>query len=254
MSRNTYPREYPLEGFYSGMENINDFNGFYIVTPGTYGSTHLIDSSDKFEGSACHHAYILTANDVDNDSTPEYLPHRAYPTVQLYKTTPIPSHCLITLYVKAQITLQERAGVDDWLSLITVSPSVTDDWERTVLVNLTTDGYLRLVHVPNQGEQTHIYQVNSTLDPSGDLLFPQNQWVRIDLYLNLSSSGRAIVWQNQEKVSEANMNGWSGFLNQFHAGLYASAAISSGSVKNDKLRIIQVKDESQAKSFVSIGY
>ncbi len=245
----------PSKSFYSSFEAVSDFNGYYIVPQGAHGSTHYLDPADKYHGSFSHRAEVVQANDIDNDSTPEYLPHRAYPTVQMYKTGIFNTPCLITMYVKVSMALQERAGVDDWLSLITTTCTPNDNWDRTVLCNLTTDGYLRLVHVPNQGEQTHIYQVNSTLDPSALLVMPQNTWFRLDMYVDFSStSGRAIVWQNKIRVSEALVNGGNGNLAQYHGGLYCGAAISTGTVWNDKLRILEVRDRAHAESYVGDSY
>lgn len=249
--RRLFPKGQQFKSFYSSFDDISEFNGYYIVPPGTYGTTHRLDASDKYHGTHCHHAQILTANDVDNESTPTYVPHRGYPTVQMYKTGSFTGPCLISLYVKVNITLQVRAGVDDWLSLLTTTPDTTDDWVRTVLCNFTPDGYLRLVHVPNQGEQTHIYQISSSQDPSGVLQMPLNTWFRLDMFIDFSESGRAAIWQNKVRISEALVSGGTGALNQYHGGLYAAAAVSSGWVKNDKLRIVMVRDYDHALSLVN---
>ena len=135
-------------------------------------------------------------------------------------------------------------SIDDWFSFATLSSDSSDNWSRTVLVNITPDGYVRLVHVPHQGEQTYISQTDS-------LKFPYNQWVRLDILIDFNAAkGYAKVWQNSTLVSYAKVEGGAGLLAQAHFGLYASAAIASGTVYNDKLRIKEVKDEDEAFALV----
>jgi len=105
-----------------------------------------------------------------------------------------------------------------------------------------------LVHVPNQGQQAYIYQV---ADPS--LKYPYKEWVQIDVYLDFSqTSGYAKVWQNGVLVSHARVEGGQYTLAQAHFGLYAAAAVPSGTVYNDKLSIREVVDEQAALDI--LGY
>ncbi len=60
----------------------------------------------------------------------------------------------------------------------------SDHWRRTVLANVTPDGYLRLVHVSNQDEQKHLFQANSENDKEGLKLFPFKEWVKIDMLID----------------------------------------------------------------------
>jgi hypothetical protein len=236
--------------FQSSFESTTDFAGFYIVPPGDYGSSHALSQEQVQAGEWSHKAWILKARAADNDGL-AYLPHRAYPTVQLHKSAAggFVTPCLVTLRVWLDIALQDRpAGrIDDWFSFITLSLDRSDLWSRTVLANIAPEGYLRLVHVPDQGKQEHLFQAGPANDPAGSLAFPYRRWVRIDLYIDFSPAGGAAkLWQDGKLVSQARVNGGGGVLEQAHFGLYASAALGAGVVYNDGLVIREVRDEAEA--------
>lgn len=248
----------PARSFESSFESISDFDGFYIVPPGEYDSSHELSTDIVHDGTYAHKASILTARATDNEGI-AYRPHRAYPTIQLQKTpggifrTP----CLVTLWVYLDIALVDRptGHVDDWFSFATLTPDSSDNWTRTVLVNIAPDGYARLVHVPRQGEQIYIYQADSTNDPTGTLLFPHRLWVRLDIYIDFdSNAGYAKVWQNGVLISHASVQGGTGGLAQAHFGLYASAAIPVGTIYNDELRITEVEEETEALALVNSSW
>jgi hypothetical protein len=162
---------------------------------------------------------------------------------------------LLSLDIHLDMTLYERAGVDDWLSLVTLTNDPSDNWARTVLVNLTEDGYLRLVHVPVQGAQTHTYQMNSSLDPTRRYRGPQKTWFRLDVYWDTTPvTGKAIVWQDGVRVSEAPVTDGNGTLTQLHCGLYCAAMVDHGYVYNDKLRIMEVSGQAEAESLLGVDY
>ena len=242
--------------FISSFESASDFEGFYFESGKSFDSAQELSTEQVKDGRYSHKAWILKARDSNNDSTIlNYKPHRAYPTVQFQKKpegiyrTP----CLVTFWVYLEMTLNPHphGHIDDWFSFATLTPDVTDGWNRTVLANISSAGYLRLVHVPKQGQQIHLYQADASNDPNGTLKFPHRQWVRIDLLIDFSkTNGYAKLWQNGILVSYACIEGGNGGLAQAHFGLYASAAITSGTVYNDKLRISEVKDESEALSLV----
>lgn len=238
----------PNRTFTTSFETIPDFDGFYIVPQDTYDSTQDLLTEQVYDGTFSHKAWILRKRADSNDGL--YLPHRAYPTIQFQKTADgiYRTPCLVSMWVYLDITLTVRAGIDDWFSFITLSPDTSDNWARTVVVNITPDGYIRLVHVPNQGEQDYIYQVDSNVS----LQFPYAQWVRLDLLINFDSEkGYAKLWQNGTLISHAAVNGGNSGQAQAHFGLYASAAIESGTIFNDKLRIIEVSDEVEALLLVN---
>jgi len=238
--------------FSSSFDLESDFDGFYIVPQGDYDTNHTLSTDEINDTTFAHKAWILQARDIDNESTPTYLPHRGYPTVQLDKTADgIYRKSLVSLMVYLDMNLTARAGIDDWFSFITLSPDSSDSWSRTVLVNVAPDGYARLVHVPNQGEQTYIYQEENNIS----MKFPFRQWVRFDVYIDFDeTNGYAKVWQDGVLVSHANVNGGLGGLAQAHFGMYAAAAVEAGTIYNDKLRIQEVADEAAAQDLVDAAY
>lgn len=241
--------------------SIEEFTatGFYHESGEDYDSrSTLSETGDPVkEGAVSHKAVILLARDTDNNSTTGYKPHRAYPTLQFQKATDgiYRTPCLVTLWVyldTPELRDLPDGQVDDWISLVTLSPDPADTWSRTVVVNLVHDGYLRLVHVPEQGEQQRIYQLEAADDPAGEHRFPQREWVRLDILIDFAETeGYAKVWQNGHLVSHAAVNGGNGGLAQAHFGLYASAALASGTVYNDRLRITEVDDEEAALVLVN---
>lgn len=250
-----------LRAFQSSFEGESDFQNFYIENAANFGSGQAYvgsgDDPAPVDGSKSHKAWILKANDSDNNSTAGYKPHRAYPTIQFQKTSGgiYRTPCLVTFYVWVDVSLQNRSGINDWVSLATLTPDSSDQWVRVVVANVTVEGYFKLVHVPNQGEQITTYQVGPDNDPGKTKLFPFRKWVRVDIYIDFDETrGSAKLWQNQVLVSEAQVRGGRGALAQAHFGLYAGAALSSGRVYNDKLRIREVADESSAHSLVDEAY
>ncbi len=242
----------PLRTFTSSFESQSDFDGFYIEPGGDFASAQALSTNQVHDLTYAHKAWILAARADNNDGV--YKPHRAYPTIQFQKTvngiyrTP----CLVSLWVWLDISLTDRpAGqIDDWFSFITLSPDASDNWSRTVVVNITPDGYIRLVHVPRQGEQEYIYQASATSAPTNT--FPYREWVRLDVLIDFDSSlGYAKLWQNGVLISHARVEGGVGGMAQLHFGLYASAALSSGIIYNDSLRIMEVSNETQALDLVN---
>jgi len=240
--------------FSSSFEAESDFTGFYVVPQGEYDSSHELSSDNVYEGLLSHKAWIIKARDTDNDAL-LYKPHRAYPTIQMYKSNQgsFVTPCLVSLKVYLDLTLADKpsGSTDDWFSFATLSPDASDMWTRTILVNTAPDGYVRLVHVPEQGRQEYVFQAESSNDPEGALLFPYRQWVSFDIYIDLDDkNGYAKVWQDGVLVSHAYIKGGKGLLEQAHFGLYASAAVASGTVYNDALLIREVNGEEQAMSLL----
>ncbi len=238
----------PLRTFLSSFENQNDFSGFYIVPADQYASNQTLATDKVYDGAYSHKAWILGPRDTTNDG-PVYSPHRAYPTLQFQKTAEggFRTPCMVSIWVYLDVTLQSRSGTSDWFSFATFTSDSSDAWTRTVTVNVNPDGYIRLVHVPGQTDQQYLYQATRSNDANGALSFPYRNWVRLDVFLNFdATNGYAKVWQNKQLVSSALVTGTAGILEQAHFGLYASAAIGSGTVYNDKLRIVEVESENDA--------
>ncbi len=243
----------PNRTFESSFESQSDFDGFYVENRSEYASAQELSPEQVKSGTYAHKAWITQARDTDNESTPTYLPHRAYPTVQFQKTTHgiYRTPALVTLWVYLDMTLTDRASgqIDDWFSFITLSPDACDSWSRTVLVNIAPDGFARLVHVPKQGEQNYIYQTSTAGEK-----FPYRQWVRLNVYIDFdATNGYAKVWQDGTLISHARVEGGKGGLAQAHFGLYASAALSNGTIYNDDLRIKEVANEAEAQTLIDGG-
>ena len=224
--------------FSSSFETVDDFAGFYLTPQGHKGTTyHGLSDSIVHSGTYSHKAWITGANPP---SINENNNHRGYPTVQLQKTDDgaFVSPCYVTFWVWLDIDLQASTdgGVDDWFSFATFTDDKTDDWDRTVLVNLSHDGFVHLQNVPRQNEQEHIFQTTSTT-------FPQNEWVEIKVYLDFTNKGYAKVWQNGELVSHAEIKKTKNRLAQAHFGMYCAPQLTSGVVYNDDLTIEMVDGE-----------
>ncbi|WP_157454315.1 heparin lyase I family protein [Crocinitomix catalasitica] len=227
-----------LQVFESSFETVEDFSGFYITPQGHKGTTfHELTDSIVHSGTKAHKAWIDGANPP---SITENNNHRGYPTLQ-FQNTPggsFVSPCYITFWVWLDIDLQESmtGDEDDWFSFATFTDDESDNWERTVLVNLSHDGYVHLGNVPVQNSQVYEFQTTS-------IPFPQKEWVELKVYLDLSNEGYAKVWQNGALVSHAKVKEMSNRLSQAHFGMYCPPKLTSGVVYNDDLRIEMVNGE-----------
>ena len=228
--------------FSTSFESVDDFSSFYI-TPQAYLNTSFHEQSDTvvYSGNYAHKAWIDGANPPSTQSVNNN--HRGYPTIQLYKTESgsFESPILIRLWVWLDIDLKinELGQENDWFSFATFSDDESDNWSRTILVNLSHDGFVHLQHTTAQGENDIVYQ-NTTL------LFPKKEWVELKVYLDLGTNGYAKVWQNGQLVSHANVSNIKNRLAQAHFGMYSSPQLKSGVVYNDDLLIEMVMDEQNA--------
>jgi hypothetical protein len=229
----------PKREFTTSFEQVSDFDGFYL-TPQNHKGTSFHELSDSIvhSGTYAHHAWFVGANSPSTNS--ENNNHRGYPTIQLQNTDEgsFYSPCYITFWVWLDIDLQASTtgGEDDWYSFATFTDDESNDWSRTVLVNLSADGFVHLQHVPKQDKQEHIFQTT-------DLPFPQKEWVEIKIFLDLSNDGYAKVWQNGSLVSHAEVKKTKNRLAQAHFGMYCSPQLTAGEVYNDDLTIEMVDKE-----------
>ncbi len=225
--------------FYTSFESVDDFSGFYI-TPQGYLSTSFHEQSDAvvYSGNYAHKAWIVGPNApstplVNNN-------HRAYPSIQLYKTMDgsFTSPAIIKFWVWLDINLYDNAANEenDWFSFATFTDDESDSWNRTILVNLSHDGFVHLQHTSGQGENDIVFQTTT-------VLFPQQEWVELTVYLDLGDNGYAKVWQNEELVSHAKVSNIQNKLAQAHFGMYSSPQLESGLVYNDDLSIKMVNEE-----------
>ncbi len=224
--------------FITSFESVKDFNDFYITPQNHLGTTfHELTNSNVHSGTYSHRAWIKGSNKASTSKVNNN--HRGYSTVQFQKTKkwPFKTPCYVSLWVWVDMELnKDKKGEDDWLSFATFTDDETDNWARTVLVNLSANGFVHLQHTTNQGEQNSIFQTST-------ITFPQKQWVELKIFLDFRDNGYAKVWQNGELVSYAKIGNITNKLSQAHFGLYSSPQISSGEVFNDDLKIIEVESE-----------
>ncbi|HYC83274.1 MAG TPA: polysaccharide lyase [Candidatus Paceibacterota bacterium] len=226
-----------LRTFASSFETVEDFKPFYIVPPNHMDTASHEQSRERVRsGTYAHKGWIYGENPVSGFKNNN---HRAYPTIQFQKTAqgilrgPIEA----TFWVWVDAELKPRRPENDWLSLATFTSDPSDEWKRTVLVNLSHDGLVHLMHVPDQGKAEYLYQ-------NTELKFPQRRWVKLRVYLDSDpENGYAKVWQDGVLVSHAKVRGGNGTLAQAHFGLYAPPWLSSGTVYNDDLVIREVRGE-----------
>lgn len=217
----------PRRTFQTGFEALEDFAGFYLTPQGHLGTTrHELFAGQVRSGSFAHKAWIEGRNPestlfVNNN-------HRGYPTIQLHKRpgggfrTP----CRIEWWVWLDMTLMPG----EWFSFATFSPDASDAWKRTVLVNLSDQGVVHLMHVPKQGQGNRSFQTSKPL--------PMRTWVKLTTELTFGSmGGEASVWQDDQLVSKAAIEPTNPLLEQAHFGLYAPPSVATGTVYNDDLII-----------------
>lgn len=247
----------PPRRFYTGWENyLDDFAGYYFPLPGEYGSTHGFSDVSPRAGGWSHRAEVLVQNDVDNESTPAYVPHRAYFTFNPWKApggsyrTPVWSR----LWIKVEgWNLINRPVINDWFSPMTFSHAEDDVWDPVVTAGVDPDRRITFQHVPVGGQQVHIFKYTDANDPTGLFKMPLNTWFRLDWYLNFSNIGGYVkMWLNGGLVAHAAVADRQGRIANFHGGLYASAAVGPGFVVwNDDWDIREVSNEAEAMILVN---
>jgi hypothetical protein len=213
--------------FETGFESVDDFDGFYIVPQDHLNTaSHEQSTEQVHSGLSSHKGWIYGSNPpsslfVNNN-------HRGYPTVQLYKTpdgayrTPV----LIELWVWLDMPI----APGEWFSFATLDHTTSDTWDA-VLINLSDDGFVHLMHVPTNGQGVRTFQTTT-------VKFPMRTWVKLTTCLHFDgTTGFAKVWQDGELVSTAEVRRGNGTLTQVHFGLYAPPSIATGVVYNDDLSI-----------------
>lgn len=225
--------------FLTSFESVDDFEGYYI-TPNRHKNTTFHELSDSIvvSGTFAHKAWIDGANPPSTASVNNN--HRGYPTVQLYKDEkgafPSPMYITLMVWLDMELNTSTTGGDDDWFSFATFTDDESDAWDRTVLVNLSHDGFVHLQHTINAGVSDYVFQTNS-------IKFPQKEWVELKIYLDFSDEKYAKVWQNGQLVSHARIDNVENKVAQAHFGLYCPPQMVSGIVYNDDLRIEMVEKE-----------
>jgi hypothetical protein len=216
--------------FRTGFERDSDLAGFY-VTPQSPLTRHEVQRGIAHRGQRAHVGWLTGASGTEPVDGPN---HRGYPTIQLQKrgrscSTP----CLIQFWARIDGFVLDQG---EWLSLATFTPDPSDRWSRVVTVNVGWEGWLHLFHVPDQGLGERAFQRTKQ--------FPRGRWVRITTWLDLDPvRGAAAVWQDGTLMSAARVRGGDGTLDQFHFGLYAHPALTSGSVRNDDIVVYRARSK-----------
>jgi hypothetical protein len=216
--------------FATGFENETDLAGFY-VTPQSPLTRHEVRSGVAHSGTRAHVAWLTGLVGTEPVDGPN---HRGYPTIQLQKrpvgTCATP--CLVEFWAWLD-DIDLRRG--EWVSLATFSSDPSDQWSRVVTVNVGSEGWLHLFHVPEHGLGERLLQRT-------DIAFPQRRWVRITTWLDLDPQhGAAAVWQDGVLVSAARVRGGDGSLDQMHFGLYAAPSLTSATVMNDDIAVYRAR-------------
>lgn len=218
--------------FQTSFESVNNFQGFYIVPQDHMTSaSHELSTEIVHSGSYAHKAWIYASNPESNIFQNNN--HRAYPTIQLYKTaigafkTPV----FIEFWVWLDITLSSG----EWFSFATLDHTTSDSWDP-VLVNLSDQGFVHLMHVPLNGQGVHTFQTTTNK-------FPMQQWVKLTVIIHFDKNkGYAEVLQNEQLVSRADIRRGNGLFTQAHFGLYAPPSLSKGLIYNDDLIIKELNE------------
>jgi len=217
--------------YQTSFESIGDFNSFYIVPQNYKGSASHDQSQERVRsGKFSHKGWINKNNPAGNVFDDNN--HRGYPTIQLYKLKGGAFRTPVKIEFWVWLDMELKKG--EWFSFATLDHTTKDSW-NPVLVNLSDEGFVHLMHVPkfNMGRRT--FQTST-------IKFPMRQWVRLTIELHFDKkNGYAKVWQNGKLVSSANVRSGNGLLTQAHFGLYAPPSVASGIIYNDDLRIRELK-------------
>jgi hypothetical protein len=257
----------------TSFETLEEFSDFYLVPQNYLGTSwHELSTAVVHSGERAHRGWLDGWNDVVPGKNTN---HRAYPTIQLFKQgEPYADLVRVELWVWLDVEpVQCRDG--DWFSFATLTSYADVNWFQSQLINLDSQGFVHLMHVPTQGKQVHdIFQTNT-------VHFPTREWVKLTALIDYSTdnawrSPHIAVWQNEQLVSAARFSprvdpttldrslwpaclaGWDGrsveaaeaqcqldfrggVLSQAHFGLYAAPLLTTGQVFNDDLEVLELK-------------
>lgn len=80
------------------------------------------------------------------------------------------------------LPFKPRRGENEWLPFATFTNDPSDSRDRVVCINLSWDGFVHLMHVPEQGQKPDSFQTN-------EVRFPQPRRVKLRTYLDLKAKG-----------------------------------------------------------------
>jgi hypothetical protein len=223
--------------FRTGFEYDSDLAGFY-VTPQSPLTRHRIVAGNKHHaGARAHHAWLTGVAGSEPVDGPN---HRGYPTIQLRRRAagPCASPCLIELWVRLDEAVMARG---EWFSFATFSTDASIRWSRVITVNVGSEGWLNLFHVPSYGKGDRAFQRT-------DVMFPRRKWVRVTTLLDVDpAGGAAAVWQDGVLMSAARVVDVDGDVDQMHFGLYAAPTMLHASVWNDDISVKTQDSQAQAE-------
>lgn len=269
--------------YYTSFETVKEFSKFYIVPQNHKKSTsHDLTTETKVSGNKSHKSWVYKQNKIKSG---ENTNHRGYPTFQLSKTSlgVIKTAAIVDFWVNVDVPLKKKNG-ESWVSLATLGSYSDNTWPRVYLINLDSQYRLHLMHIPNQSENlSDIYQAKS-------LILPRKKWVRVTAYIDYTDSNRfddpfIAIWQDGVLAGAAHLNdrinphsspsshwpkclknwdrksmtqaeklcklSYEGGLSQAHFGMYAPPYVSSGTIYNDDLTILEILKDGQQSYFIS---
>lgn len=214
----------------TSFEAVDDFADFYIVPQNHKGTTsHDLSREVVHSGEFAHKGWISAANPASNWARNNN--HRGYPTIQLYKLSDGAFQTPVKIEFWVWLDMEITKG--EWFSFATLDHTTSDRWDP-VLVNLSDEGFVHLMHVPTNGKSERSFQTST-------IKFPMRQWVKLGVILHFGATdGYAEVYQDGQLVSRAPVRRGSGLFTQAHFGLYAPPSMTSGVVFNDDLVITEV--------------
>lgn len=220
----------PLQTYQTSFESVADFSGFYISPQDHMNSASHDQSSQQVRsGQFSHMGWVTAPNPASSRGVNNN--HRGYPTIQMYKREDgaFRTPALVELWVWLDMDLKRG----EWFSFATLDHTTSNRWD-SVLVNLSDEGFVHLMHVPTNGQGVHTFQTSR-------IKFPFRQWVKLSMEIHFDrENGYAKVWQDGQLVSAANVRKGNGYFTQAHFGLYAPPSVSSGVIFNDDLKITEL--------------
>lgn len=215
--------------FSTSFEAVTDFEAFYIVPQNHKGTaSHDLSREVVRSGLFAHKGWVTAANPPNSWGRNNN--HRGYPTIQLYK---LPGGAFQTpANIEFWVWLDMELSKGQWFSFATLDHTTSNQWDP-VLVNLSDEGFIHLMHVPTNQKSEWSFQTST-------IKFPMKRWVKLSVTLHFDKNdGYAEVYQDGQLVSRAPVRRGNGMFTQAHFGLYAPPSVTNGVVFNDDLTIIE---------------
>lgn len=258
-----FPPLSPYHQFlYYGFESRLEGNGHVVTYGPTYKTSIALDASRMHGGDSSVVGSIYGANGSTNCSiaADSCQRHRSY-LIQRFRGKHVSREADTSLTTGVRLagpiwtdfwyrtTVPLRgAPYYDWESPATWVDDSTDANLIPVTIGRDSAGYIHWEHVPEFDSSVTDYQLTQANDPNPSKnQIKLGEWVHIQTYMDMdSTSGYGVAWVDGVVHSRARIRGRISSLAQFHAGLYASPAVATGSVWNDDLFLQHVPDTNYA--------